>query len=114
MGEIGLHAALGWFTFAVALVLFFWNGYRLLYKRPGKSYARILTGLIDLQVLLGVIAFFIRPHGGVFLLHPILMLAVAGVVHALVKERRAPRTQLSGYASAVVLMAAGIFIAYHS
>ena len=110
---VAVHALLGLLTRVVAALLLIWNGTRLSSaSTTRKSFYRVLVGLLDLQVLLGIITFVIHPKGGLWLLHPILMIAAVAVAHVLTKDTRSPRQQLTGYVSVLVLLVLGIWLGY--
>lgn len=85
-----IHSILRWVIVAVATLAIFkfavsWAG-----NRPFKSMDRglisILSGFMDLQILLGLIYFFVSGFNGVGfptnrIFHMLLMLAAAALVH---------------------------------
>lgn len=105
---ISIHAVVGVIVLIAVIILAVWNVIRLTGNRNGKSYRAIVTGLIDLEVLLGIITFITHPIWGAFLLHPITMIAAAGAVHALTREKRGRGAQIAGYALAVILLLLGV------
>lgn len=107
---VQVHMVLGVITLVVGLVLLIWNAVRIQRQSNQKSFRMILVGLLDLQVLLGLITFFMHPIWGKFLLHPICMLIAVAIGHVLLKESRSPRTQLTGYSLVMVLLLAGAWM----
>lgn len=109
MGAV--HAVVGLLTLLVAAVLLIWNSIRLSRNSTSrKSFYRVLVGLLDIQVLLGIITYAIHPRGGVWLLHPLVMIAAVGVAHVFTKDTRKPNQQLMGYAAVLVLLFVGVWL----
>lgn len=105
-----MHAILGFITLAVAALLLIWNGIRLSKGWTSrKSFYQILTGLLDLQVLLGIITLLLNHRGGIWLLHPLFMLAAVAVAHIFTKDSRRPAQQLTGYIGVLVLLLIGVW-----
>lgn len=76
----------------------------------GKSYRRIFLGLLDLQILIGIVTFVLHPMWGAFILHPITMVIAVGVAHVLTKENRSTRVQMLGYFVTAILLFIGAWI----
>jgi heme A synthase len=102
-----IHAFVGMVTLIVAAGLLIWNGVRVFRNSSAPSFRMVLVGLIDLQVLLGLITFALHPKWGLWLLHPLFMLSAAGIAHVLLKDARPVRTQLLGYFLVFVLIVIG-------
>ena len=105
---IAVHAVVGLIIVVISVLLLIWNAIRIIGKLKGPSLRVVLMGLIDLQVLFGIVTFAIYPHWGTFLLHPITMVSAAVVVHTMTKNTRTPRAQLVGYLLTTVLLLAGV------
>lgn len=105
-----IHVVLGIITLIVAVMLVLWNGMRLAGIAEGPSFRLVLVGLLDLQVLLGLITFVLKPVGGMWLLHPAFMVVAVAVGHVLLKEKRPRKLQFVGYLLVVLLMLAGIWL----
>lgn len=105
---INIHAAFGVIVLVAVIILAVRNVIRLTGNRGGKSYRAIVTGLIDLEVLVGIITFIVHPIWNAFLLHPITMIVAAGAVHALTREKCGRRAQIAGYVLAVILLLLGV------
>lgn len=106
-----IHVILGLAIIIISALLLLWNALRFGngWKRPG--FGRILTGLLDLQIVIGLIVFIEHPIWGWFLLHPIMMIIVVGLAHVLVSEKRKPQTQLIGYLLTTLLLMVGVYFA---
>lgn len=107
---IRFHEYVGYVVFIVSLLLALWNIYRLTSGRSVRSYRPVLVGLIDLQVLIGIITFIVHPVWGRFLVHPILMLVALIVAHTTLRDARSKQSQLTGYIVIVILIALGMFV----
>jgi heme A synthase len=108
---VTVHAIVGLLTLVVAALLLIWNAIRLSSgSTTRKSFYRILVGLLDLQLLLGIITFVIHPKGGIWLLHPILMIAAVAVAHVFTKDTRSKAQQLTGYVAVLVLILLGVWL----
>lgn len=105
---VTLHIVVGVALLLVSLVLMIWNIVRITQKRSGRSFSRLLSTLVDIQVLLGIIAYVLKPLSGIGILHPITMVLVLVVVHTMIKEKRPERTQLIGYILTFVLIVIGV------
>ena len=110
---VALHTVLGLPIVVIAVLLLLWNALRISGKWRTSGFGRVLIGLLDLQILLGIIAFAIHPIWGLFILHPITMIAAAIVAHALVRDKNSPQKQLIGYFLATVLLILGVYFANH-
>ncbi len=108
---LAIHVVLGLAIIIISSLLLLWNALRFGngWKRPG--FGRILIGLLDLQILIGIIVFIQHPIWGWFLLHPIIMIVVVGLAHVLVAEKRKPQTQLVGYLLTTLLLMVGVYFA---
>jgi len=108
---VAIHTVLGLPIVVIAVLLLLWNTLRISNKWRRPSFGRVLIGLLDLQILLGIIAFIIHPIWGLFVLHPITMIAAAAVAHVLVREKNSQQKQLAGYFLATVLLILGVYFA---
>ncbi|MCL6442683.1 MAG: hypothetical protein K6T83_04350 [Alicyclobacillus sp.] len=102
-----VHIWLGYIILAVTVGLAIWNIVRITQGVPGESGRRLLVGLLDLQVLLGIVALILTGIRGWFWLHPILMLAAVATAHTLLKSSRPKSTQITGYALVAVAVLVG-------
>jgi len=107
---VGLHVIYGLVILVLAVLLFIWNVLRLSNRVQGKSYRRLFLGLLDLQVLIGIVTFILHPMWGVFLFHPISMIIAVGIAHVLTKESRPARVQMIGYFVTTILLFFGAWI----
>lgn len=111
---VQVHMVLGVVTLLVALFALIWNALRLRGQSRHKSYRIVLVGILDLQVLLGIITIIMNPvwsrGGGWFFLHPVLMLIALAIAHTFLKESRSARTQLTGYSLVLLLLLVGAWI----
>lgn len=105
-----VHILLGLAIVLISILLLLWNLLRVGLKLKGPSLRPVLMGLIDLQLVLGVITFIMYPHGGAFLLHPLTMIIAAVIAHTAIKDSRPARTQLFGYIAIVILLLLGVLI----
>lgn len=109
MGAV--HAIVGLVTLVVAVVLLIWNAIRLSQGwKSRKSFYRILVGLLDVQVLLGIITYVIHPRGGAWLLHPLVMIIAVGIAHVFLKNSRRLSQQVMGYVLVLVLLLVGVWL----
>ncbi|MCF8563814.1 hypothetical protein LLE49_03550 [Alicyclobacillus tolerans] len=104
---IELHSVLGLILVILAVLLLVAN---LMNSRSTvvKRFRSVFIGLLDLQVLLGIIAFFIHPMSGLFILHPVIMVVAVGILHVMTKPSRSPSVRIGAYASATVLLILGV------
>jgi cytochrome bd-type quinol oxidase subunit 2 len=108
-----VHSVIGMVTLIVSVALLIWNGFRLGRGIQAASYRMVLVGLLDLQVLLGVITWVIHPQPSRWLLHPLFMLIAVALGHTMLKDRRSSRTQFLGYLLIFVLLILGISVPSH-
>ncbi|QQE79903.1 hypothetical protein [Alicyclobacillus sp. SO9] len=107
---IALHSIIG----LILIVFMLWIVFQHL--RGGtagmdsKRNRMAFIGLLDLQVLLGLITYIIHHPGGWFLFHPLLMLTAVVILHIYTKDTRTKRTQVQAYVWAGVLMIAGMIM----
>ncbi|HEX6371064.1 MAG TPA: hypothetical protein VF006_19255 [Longimicrobium sp.] len=99
---------------AVAVLLWGWSSRRA-YDRQSRAIAAVFTGVLDLQVTLGIFLILTRPWYGKLMGHLFMMIAAAFVAHGLTvyakKEgdpRRAHMISLIGVALALALILGGI------
>ncbi len=84
------------------------------YDRAGSLLMRVFVGVVDLQVLLGVLTLLTRPFFPALAGHITMMVLAAAVAHVTVAiNRRRPdgrgyRRQLVGVALSLVLIVGGI------
>jgi heme A synthase len=105
-----IHAVVGLVTLIVAAAMLIWNGLRLTRNLSAPSLRMVLVGLLDLQVLLGLITFVLHPTWGRWLLHPLFMLVAVGIGHVLLKDARPARTQLLGYFLVLAFLVLGVWL----
>jgi hypothetical protein len=73
---------------------------------PDATLTRIFTGVLDLQVLLGIILVFVRPFYGQLIGHIILMVAAAAIVH--IGSTRAKKQTVPAAASRMRAISIGV------
>ena len=72
---------------------------------------RVAMGLLDLQILFGIITLILHfKVGFLYLLHPIVMLVVVGLAHALTGTKKPKRVQVLAYVIVAILMIFGVLI----
>ena len=82
-------------------------------EQPENIFAMIYSGLLDLQVVLGIVFYFLLPGPArPTILHPILMVLAAIVVHVGRTWRNSPipirhRAQLAIYGASLILIFVG-------
>jgi heme A synthase len=105
-----IHQGVGYLILLLAIVLTIWNLLRASGKVNGKSYRMILVGLMDLQIILGIITWIVTKtsFSGKFILHPISMIIAVAVAHVLTKDSRPTRQRVIGYLLILVLVVGGI------
>ena len=115
----GVHSLLRYFVLLAGVVA---GGYALVgwarnrtFDRNARILGAIYTGLLDLQVLLGVLLLTTRPFRPILFGHIAMMLVALGAAHVasarskrLPPSRQALRFQLTGIAVSLGLIAAGI------
>lgn len=104
----GIHAMFGLVIVAIAIILTVWNLIRVAAKLKGPSLRPVLMGLLDLEILLGLITFILHPEWGAFLLHPITMLIAVILFHILTGKKKSTRMQLTGFVVTTVLLLLGV------
>ncbi len=109
-----VHSVIGIVTLIVSVALLIWNGFRLGRGIQTASYRMVLVGLLDLQVLLGIITWIIHPQPSRWLLHPLFMLVAVALGHTMLKDSRPSRTQFLGYLLIFVLLILGITVPSHA
>ena len=113
------HSGIRFLVLLVGLAVVVYAAYGLIAKREyTPAMARLaggFTGLIDLNILLGVATLFSRPFTGQLIGHLMMMVFAAVVAHGtgMVMKRRPPEAKtygphLVGAALALVLIAGGI------
>jgi hypothetical protein len=111
------HSGLRYLVLLSGLIALGWFAFGLATKRPVDRSVRILgssfVGLLDTQVLLGVLLFITWPYYPALIGHIVMMVLAAGLAHALlVVNRRRPNPgyvlPLIAVAGALVLIIGGI------
>lgn len=113
------HSGLRYLVLLMGLVVMLHAAFRLArgrgYNRIARVLAAIFAGVVDLQVLLGIILVFTRRFYPALIGHIALMLCAAVVAHlAVIVNRRRPESersialQLALAGLALLLMTAGI------
>ncbi|SFU36940.1 hypothetical protein [Alicyclobacillus macrosporangiidus] len=102
---IWIHEALGIVTLVAALVVCVWAWLRAAAGMQAKLPSKVLIGLIDLQILLGIITWVLHR---VWSLHPLFGIAAAAVAHIWVKDKRSRAAQAWGATAVLVLLAVGV------
>ena len=99
---------------AIAVLLWGWNSRRP-FDRQSRAITAVFTGVLDLQVTLGILLVFMRPWYGPLMGHLIMMIAAAFAAHGItvygrkqVDPRRAHMISLIGVALALLLIIGGI------
>lgn len=106
---IAIHAMVGILIVAISIVLTLWNVIRIGAKLKGPSLRPVLMGLIDLQLLLGIVTIIMYPHSGLFLLHPLTMIIAAVVFHLMTGKKKTESMQRSGFLVTTVLLILGVY-----
>lgn len=112
------HSGLRYLVLLAGIIAIIAFAYGLISRKPLGS-ARALTaafvGLLDLQVLLGIVLLLVWPFYGALIGHITLMVVAAAVAHiASVRARRAPderkalTIRLGGVVVALLVIALGI------
>lgn len=111
------HSGLRYLVLLAAVVALVAAGLDLRAAVPGRASAmtaRLFAGVLDLQVLLGVLLLLVRPFQPRTIGHIVLMVLAAAAVHAaaVFARRRAPERaagiRLAGVALALLLIVAGV------
>lgn len=105
-----LHEIVGYIVIVLSIIVFIWSLLRLAGKVQGNRLRMVFIGLVDLQILIGIITFILHPMWGLFLLHPIAMLIAAALLHVLTKDSRSQRTQVVTYLVATLLFIVGVLL----
>lgn len=99
---------------AAAVLLWKWNTGRP-FDRQSRAVTSVFVGVLDLQVLLGIINVFFRPWYGALTGHLIMMIAAAIAAHGITvygrkqpDARRAHLITLVGVVLALLLILGGI------
>ncbi|MCL6515724.1 hypothetical protein [Alicyclobacillus sp.] len=100
---IWIHALLGWVTLLAAFAVCVWAWLGASGRTGARLPSRVLIGLIDLQILVGIITWVLHRMWN---LHPILGIAAAVVAHVWLKDRRSRTTQ--AWAATAVFILLGI------
>jgi heme A synthase len=113
------HSGLRYLVLLMGLVVMLHAAFRLArgrgYDDTARRLATIFSGVVDVQVLLGIILVFTRPFYPALIGHIVLMLSAAVVAHLpVVINKRRPESeqsiglQLALTGLALLLMTAGI------
>lgn len=111
------HSGVRYLVLLAAVVALLATGMDLRAAVPGRTgamTARLFAGLLDLQVLLGVLVLLVRPFQPRTIGHIVLMVLAAAAAHAsavFARRRAAERAagiRLAGIALALLLIVAGI------
>jgi heme A synthase len=102
---------LGYSLFALVLVELVWSlSETLMESSPNKLSSvksKIVVGLMDLQVLLGILNLYFNYTLEHALIHAVTMLAAVGVLHVANKKEAWVRVGLQGLGFVLVLMGIG-------
>lgn len=72
---------------------------------------RLAMGLLDLQILFGIITLILHfKVGFLYLLHPVVMLVVVGLAHSMTGNKKPKRVQVLTYVLVAILMIFGVLI----
>lgn len=113
------HSGIRYLVMLSALVAVVWLGWAMMQKRPYDKTSRVVvavfTGLLDLQILLGLLLLAVIPFYGMLAGHLVMMFAAAFVAHGVViaNRNRPPERQsngllLAGVLGTLLLVVAGI------
>lgn len=105
---ITIHTLLGFLLVIASIFLAIWQILSWKSQLLSRRVRSALLGLLDLQVLLGIITFILHPKFGAFLLHPLLMIIAVGLAHVFTKENRPVRVRLVTYILLAVLLILGV------
>ena len=99
---------------AIAVLLWGWSSGRP-FDRQSRAITSVFTGVLDLQVTLGILLVVMRPWYGALMGHLIMMIAAAFAAHGITvygrkqaDPRRAHMISLIGVALALLLILGGI------
>lgn len=99
---------------AIAVLLWGWSARRP-FEGQSRAVTAVFTGVLDLQVTLGILLVFFRPWYGKLMGHLVMMIAAAMAAHALTvyarkqtDPRRMHMISLIGVALALLLILGGI------
>jgi heme A synthase len=115
---LSIHSYLRYLVLLVGVIAVAWFAFGLATKRPVDKSVRILgssfAGLLDTQILLGIIAVAMGRYFPALIGHIVMMILAAGLAHALlVKNRKSPNPgyvlPLIAVGGALLLVAGGIF-----
>ena len=102
-----VHAIYGTILLVVAVLLTIWNLVLAAGKVKGKSYRMALIGLLDLQVLLGIVTWIVHWQGGLFILHPLVMILTVIYAHIFTKDSRGAKARALAFVITTVLLFIG-------
>jgi hypothetical protein len=71
-----------------------------------------LIGLLDLQILLGIVTIIWTSHYGWFLVHPIIMVVAAILFHGWTKASKSASTRIPAYVISTILLIVGAVLFY--
>lgn len=102
-----VHTLFGLLLILIVVFLALWQSLMWRTRIPLRRVRGMLLGLLDLQVLLGVITFITHAKYGWFLLHPVIMISAVVIAHIYTKENRPVRLQRMAYIGLAVMLVAG-------
>lgn len=105
---IAIHTLLGFLLLIASIFLAIWQILTWRSQVPFRKVRSAFVGLLDLQVLLGIITFIMHPRYGVFLFHPLAMIVAVGLAHVFTKENRPARVRLTTYVVMAILLIIGV------
>lgn len=85
---------------------------RARYGAPAQTLNRIFVGLLDLQVLLGIVLLFVRAYYPALTGHVVMMVLAAVVAHGFARanRRRPPGSQSFGFMLLGTVLALGLIV----
>ena len=105
MALYNLHRYYGEFLQLIPIILLIWFAIRR--KTPLQRIAPIL---LDVQVLIGLILYFVQPGARVSVWHPVFMLAALGIAHGVSRSEKRG-TVIGAWVVVLLLIVGGIRIA---
>lgn len=102
-----VHTLFGLLLIVIFVFLALWQSLMWKTRIPLRRVRGMLIGLLDLQLLLGVITFITNAKYGWFLIHPIIMISAVVMAHIYTKENRPARVQRFAYVGLAVMLVAG-------
>lgn len=106
-----IHAVLGIIILILAVVATVVEFARGTHSR--KNVLRgPLVGLIDLQILLGIVTMIVKAQYGWFLIHPIIMIVAAALFHVWTKPKGDGRRRAASYLIGTILLIIGAVLVH--